>query len=533
MPRRLLLLSSKHASLAGHAAGLIALLLFAGCPERLPAASPLTKSQLWSIQPLQSPAPPSPQDASWTTRNPIDLFIHAGLRKHGLQPSPEASPQVLIRRLYFDLIGLPPKPEAVDRFVADRSPGAWEALVDELLNSRHYGERWARHWLDVVHYGETHGYDKDKPRPDAWPYRDYVIRSFNQDKPFTQFIHEQIAGDVLYPDTRDGIEGLGFLAAGPWDFIGHAEVPETKIDGRIARHLDRDDMVANTMQTFNSLTVQCAQCHDHKFDPISQEDYYKLQAVFAAVDRTQRTYDQEPATPARRRSLRQQIQSLEQEQQALESLITGRGGAPLAEAIRRLSQASKKPDDHPAFGFHSAIESTQDNAKWVQLDLGQSAMIKRVVVRPCRDDFNGIGEGFGFPVRYRIEASNDSEFRDGVQTIVDRTSSDQPNPKLTAQVFEVSNISARHVRISATKLAPRQNDYIFAIAELEVLSSDDRNLAKGALVTSLDSVEAPPRWQRSNICDGHYPCPRSSTDHMPSVHNSAFFEAPWRNSLPR
>ena len=121
-----------------------------------------------------------------------------------------------------------------------------------------------------------------------------MIRAFNEDKPYGRFVLEQVAGDVLFPGTRDGIEALGFIAAGPWDFIGHAEVPETKLDGQIARLLDRDDMVSNTLNTFASLTVQCARCHDHKFDPVSQEDYYSLQAVFAALDRADRPYDTDP-----------------------------------------------------------------------------------------------------------------------------------------------------------------------------------------------------------------------------------------------
>ena len=173
---------------------------------------------------------------------------------------------------------------------ANNSEAAYDELVERLLGMPQYGERWARHWLDVVHYGDTHGYDKDKPRPNAWPYRDYVIRAFNEDKPYSRFIEEQIAGDVLRPGTRDGIEALGFIAAGPWDFIGHAEVSESKTDGKIARHLDRDDMVANTIGTFCSVTIHCAQCHQHKFDPISQEDYYRLHAVFSALDRTDRKY---------------------------------------------------------------------------------------------------------------------------------------------------------------------------------------------------------------------------------------------------
>ncbi len=146
-----------------------------------------------------------------------------------------ASRATLIRRLYFDLLGLPPTPEQITRFINDTADDAYERLVDELLASPRYGERWARHWLDVVHYADTHGYDKDKPRPNAWPYRDYVIRSFNADKPWSRFVQEQVAGDVLYPGTRDGIESLGFIAAGPWDFVGHAEVSESKVDGKVAR----------------------------------------------------------------------------------------------------------------------------------------------------------------------------------------------------------------------------------------------------------------------------------------------------------
>jgi hypothetical protein len=224
--------------------------------------------------------------------------------------SPEADRRTLIRRLYFDLLGLPPPPEDVDAFAANNDPLAYEKLVDRLLDSPHFGERWARHWLDVVHYGETHGYDKDKPRPNAWPYRDYVIRAFNADKPYGRFVQEQVAGDVLFAGAADGVEALGFIAAGPWDFIGHAEVPETKIDGLVARHLDRDDMVSNTMNTFVSLTVHCAQCHNHKFDPISQEDYYSLQAVFAALDRADRPYDLDPLVTRQRAALAAREQAL-------------------------------------------------------------------------------------------------------------------------------------------------------------------------------------------------------------------------------
>jgi hypothetical protein len=266
----------------------------------------------WSLRPVAKPRiPPIADRHADFARTPIDAFVLDGLRSSGLSPSPEADRPTLIRRLSYDLLGLPPEADEVAAFVADRHPLAYEKLVDRLLASPHYGERWARHWLDVVHYGETHGYDKDKPRPHAWPYRDYLIRAFNEDRPYAQFVQEQLAGDAIEPESRDGIEATGFLAAGPWDFIGHAEVPETKIDGQVARNLDRDDMVTTTFNTFCSVTVQCARCHDHKFDPVTQEHYYSLQAVFAAIDRADRTYDVDPGVASSRRKLEERLRSLE------------------------------------------------------------------------------------------------------------------------------------------------------------------------------------------------------------------------------
>ncbi len=469
------------------------------------ARKPVDKTDWWSLKPLTKPAVPSVVNRKSEIVNPIDAFVLAKLGEKGLRPSPQADRRTLIRRLYFDLIGLPPKPEEIESFAADKDAKAYEKLVERLLSSPQYGERWARHWLDVVHYGETHGYDKDQPRPNAWPYRDYVIRSLNEDKPYTRFVQEQLAGDVLFPGTPDGFEALGFISAGPWDLIGHAEVPESKMDGMVARHLDRDDMVANTMQTFNSLTVQCAQCHNHKFDPIAQEDYYSLQAVFAAVDRADKKYDSDSTVAQQRKELTERQTALAARKKELDAKILARAGQPLVDLDQKITALTKAAKKGDAMGYHSNIEKKPDTSKWVQIDLGRSVSLGSVVLHPCKDDFNGIGEGFGFPVRFKVEASDDAAFKDGVTMVGDHTKEDFTNPKLKALSLDAGGLSARFIRVTATKLALRQSDYIFALAELNALTVDGNNAALGAVVSALDSIEAPVRWQRVNLTDGWQP----------------------------
>ncbi len=456
-------------------------------------------SEWWSFQPLAKV-----ERAAGV--HPVDQWIDRQLLERKLKPMPEADRRTLIRRVTYDLTGLPPTPAEVQAFVKSDDPKVYEKLVERLLNSRRYGEHWARHWLDVAHYGETHGYDKDQPRPNAWPYRDYVIRSLNDDKPYRKFVQEQLAGDVLYPGTVDGIEALGFLAAGPWDFIGHAEVPESKIDGKVARHLDRDDFVANTMGTFVGLTVHCAQCHNHKFDPIAQEDYYRLQAVFAAIDRADRKYDADPVAAAKREKLEKHKAVLEANLAEINKQVRKLGGEELAKlekAVEELNLAKAKQNP-PEYGYHSAIEPKQDTEKWVQIDLGDTKDISEIKVMPCHDDFNGIGAGFGFPLRFRIEVSNDAEFKSGT-TVVDETKADVLNPKLLAYQAFFKPVKGQYLRFTATKLAPRQNDFILALAELEAFDSKKVNHAKLKVVSAKDSIEAPVRWRKSNLTDGLYP----------------------------
>ena len=463
----------------------------------------------WSLQPVVRPRLPQLDvPKSQLVHSPIDYFLLEKLDEQGLSFAPEADRRTLIRRLYFDLLGLPPRPEEVTAFIADESPTAYEQLVDRLLASPHYGERWARHWLDVVKYADTCGYDKDKLRPHAWPYRDYTVRAFNEDKPYAQFVQEQIAGDVLFPGTPDGILGLGFIAAGPWDFIGHVEVPESKIDGQVARNIDRDEMVTNTLNTFCSVTIQCARCHNHKFDPFTQRHYYGLQAIFAAVDRAERPYDLDPEVEHRRYELEQRQRQLTSERAQLDSLIVREGGEELAAVERRIGELQPRAtprDKHPAFGYHSQIEPTPDREKWVQIDLGRQVPIRKVVLHPCHDEFAGIGAGFGFPTRFQIRAGREAApgaSADATwETLSDQSTADFPNPGLAPWAIDVV-VSARYLRVTATRLTERQQDFIFALAEVEVIDEAGQNVALQAAVTSLDSIEAPVRWSRSNLTDG-------------------------------
>ena len=277
----------------------VCLLLFAALA---PAADKPAKD--WAFQPVNPPAVPAPPDAhkAWV-RNPVDAFVLQKLLAARLAPSAEADRRTLGRRVYLDLTGLPPTPDELAAFLTDARPDAYEKLIDALLASPRYGERWARHWMDVAHYADSHGQDQDRFRPNAWPYRDYLIASFNADKPYPRFMKEQVAGDVLFPDDPAAVAATGFLAAGPWDESGLRDINADSLDRQIARVLDRDDIVTSVMTTFAGLTVHCARCHDHKFDPISQADYYALQAVFAGIDKAEREYDADPGTAKRRTAL--------------------------------------------------------------------------------------------------------------------------------------------------------------------------------------------------------------------------------------
>jgi len=243
--------------------------------------------ELWSLSPIASPKTPRVARAKWAT-SAIDAFVLRLLEENGLEPAPRADRLTLIRRATFDLHGLPPTPQEIDDYLADKSADAFARVVERLLESPRYGERWGRHWLDLASYADSHGFELDYPRPHAWRYRDYVIRSFNDDKPYDEFLREQLAGDVMAPDDPSAAVATGFLASGPWDYSGYVTAIQGTAASRGTRLQDLDNMLTTVMTTAVSLTVGCAQCHDHKFDPIPQKDYYRLHAVFAGVRRGDR-----------------------------------------------------------------------------------------------------------------------------------------------------------------------------------------------------------------------------------------------------
>lgn len=469
--------------------------------DRILADNPKRDLDWWSLRPIQQGAF---DERTLLDRkiSPVDFFISKKLAENKLTPVSRAPAEVLIRRVTYDLTGLPPTPEEIDAFL--KTPD-WDSLVDRLLASSDFGEKFAQHWLDIGRYAETHGYDKDKPRNNAWPYRDYVIRSFNSDKPYSKFVQEQVAGDVLFPGEPDGVVALGFLAAGPWDFIGHQEVGEGKLDGRIAKHLDRDEIVSAVFNVFQSATVQCAQCHHHKFDPIRMEDYYRLHAVFSAVDRADRVYTGLPPDQEKLKlTLQKQIGELQAERRKIDTDAKRVVAAKTSGLDRRIAELKEKYGSglKPQYGYHSTITSRQDDEKWVQLDLGKSRGATEIRMIPAFDNYGGIGAGFGFPMRFRVEVANDAAFKNGIRILLDATGVDFQNPKTTTIKVEGDESRFRFLRITATKLRERKNDYIFALGEVEVLNEGGaENFALGATVSAKDSIEAAPRWGRANLVD--------------------------------
>lgn len=286
-------------------------------PRHLPPKVTEETKKFWSFQPVKRPQIPDLANAG---NHPIDRFVQARLDTAGLKPAGPASKLVLFRRAYYDLIGLPPSPQEVDAFVADQSPDAFEKVIDRLLASPQYGEKWGRHWLDVVRFAETNSFERDGVKPNAWRYRDYVISSFNEDKPYDQFVREQVAGDEFKPTTHASIIATGIYRLGQWD-----DEPSDRLQ---AKYDELDDVVTTIGQGFLGLTMNCARCHDHKIDPLSQRDYYSFLAFFNNIapyqkdgpntmteilpPDLQRAYEEEQAAlKARKEDVRKRIEHFE------------------------------------------------------------------------------------------------------------------------------------------------------------------------------------------------------------------------------
>jgi hypothetical protein len=303
-------------------------------------------SNWWSLQPLHATEPPTADIPHDWAENPIDRFVYLKLAAANLKPNPPADRRTLVRRLTYDLTGLPPTPAEIETFLQDDSPNAYEKLVDRLLDSPRYGEQLGRQWLDVVRFGESTGFEVNHVIDNAWPYRDYVIRSFNEDKPFDRFIEEQIAGDSLAPDNPEVEIGLAFLVCGPVDIVGNADpvqAAQIRADGV-------DEMIRATGEAFLGLTIGCARCHDHKFDPLTQRDYYSLYATLAGVFHGDRVV----ASDERQRERADKLAALEsQKMQLLKKKAVqdeqGETGQQLAKIDQQLAEVDQQIASLPAF----------------------------------------------------------------------------------------------------------------------------------------------------------------------------------------
>ncbi len=347
----------------------------------------------WSfVAPVRHPVP---GDGS---ASPVDAFLNASLREQGLAANPAADRRALVRRLYLDLTGLPPTLREIRDFLADESPRAWESLVDRLLESPHYGERWGRHWLDLVHYADSGGYERDFDWPTMWRYRDYVVNAFNSDKPFDLFIKEQIAGDEIDPDSRESNIATGYLRM----------VLDNNIKDERTRMDELDDNVATTAQTFLAVTAQCARCHNHKFDPIAQKDYYRMQAVFFSTKETDYPLVG-PQVVAEHEARNQRVSERQR---------------PLKERLRKLEEPHRKElfearlDTLPKYYRRAWETPAAQRTKAQRLNARQvEALYKQIKL----DD-----------IRARMERSEASEHRD-IQARIEALDSERPAPYPTAR----------------------------------------------------------------------------------------------------
>ncbi len=308
-----------------------------------------SERQHWAYQPVKKPAVPAVKNAAWV-RNPIDAFVLAGLEKVGWQPAPAAQPRAWLRRVHLDLTGLPPTLEEQQAFLEAPTPARMDAVVKNLLARPTYGERWARHWLDVVRFAETSGYERDAIKPSLWRYRDYVINAFNDDKPYDRFVIEQLAGDELPDASADTLVALGFTRLGPWD--------DEPADPQEDRFDQLDDLVNATSLAFMGMTVGCARCHDHKFEAVTMHDYYRMVAVFSPLVRPQNGRTELDLPIGTREQRRKQAERDHAITALLKDAPKGKPTPDLAAKIDTLKQAT--PDLPRGYFLHEPRPTAPD-----------------------------------------------------------------------------------------------------------------------------------------------------------------------------
>lgn len=365
---------------------------------RWPEATAIADAPPWSFRSIVRPRQPAVKNTTWP-RNAIDAFVLARLERTGAAPAPEADRRTLLRRLKFDLLGLPPTPEEIDAFLADRRLDAYERRVDEYLASPHFGERWARHWLDVVRFAESHGFEMNQPRPNAWPYRDYVIRSFNEDKPYDRYVREQIAGDVLGAD-----EATGFLVGGPWDQVKSPDIVLTLNQRADELH----DMVSTVGGAFLGLTVGCARCHNHKFDPVTQKDYYAVVACLADVQHGERRIDRPGERRERPEELRRQLLAVAQELEAVEPQAQPQGPAGRRLPVNPRKNVERFPPVRARFVRFTALATNSAEPCLDELEVFTTGSAPRnVALASAGAQATSSGNFTAAPALHRLEHVND------------------------------------------------------------------------------------------------------------------------------
>jgi hypothetical protein len=375
----------------------------------------------WAFEPVKRPPVPV------RTGNPIDHFVAAKLKANGLALSPEADRRTLARRLKFDLLGLPPTPEELDAFVRDTDANAYEKLVEKYLASPHFGERWARHWLDAVRFAESNGFETNQPRPYAYHYRDYVIKSFNEDKPFDRFVREQIAGDTLGADAA-----TGFLVGGAWDEVKSPDLTLTLNQRADELH----DMIGTTGSTFLGLTVACARCHAHKFDPIPQLDYYRFKAVFAGVQHGNRPIrGDEAARKAEIAIVRAALEEIELRLAALEPLADPSATEPRRPSVSPQLNTERFKPVKAKFVRFVIFETNNLEPCLDELEVFTTGPNSRnVALASAGAKATSSGDYAGSPDIHRLEFVIDGKYGNGRSWISNRTGRGRVEIELTEAV---------------------------------------------------------------------------------------------------